>query len=78
MIREPCYKIGKVTGRKYDIFNTVRILNISQAIWYMKHDIPLEDLLISEDRKTGNPVFVFVFDKDKSRPVYEDWCKQGY
>ena len=70
----PHYKVSKITQRKYDLFGIVRILNIQQAIWYLSHDVPLEDIEISEDRKTGVPVLVFLFDRLCSQSAYDSWC----
>ena len=69
------YKFSNITQRKYDMFKIVRILNIQQAIWYLSHDVPLEDIELSEDRKTGIPVLVFLFGREESQEAYDSWCK---
>lgn len=72
------YKTSKITGRTYDLFEIVRILNIQQAIWYLQNDVPLEDIEISEDRRTGLPVLVFYFSKTLSQNAYSIWCQRGH
>lgn len=72
------YKTSKITGRTYDFFEIVRILNIQQAIWYIQNNVPLEDIEISEDRKTGDPVMVFYFSRLLSQKSYDSWCKREH
>jgi hypothetical protein len=71
---EKYIKYSDTTGRTYNIFGCVHILNIAQAIYYMQHHVKLLDLQISEDRKTGNPILVFVFNKDDTKEAYDLWC----
>ena len=71
----PHYVTSKITGRTYDLFAVVRILNIQQSIWYLKNGVPLEDMEIGEDRKTGLPVLVFLFSRAESQNAYDSWCK---
>lgn len=78
MLDEPYYKTSKITGRTYDLFDIVRILNIQQAIWYIQNSVPLEDIEISEDRKTGVPVLVFYFSRTLSQKSYADWCERKH
>lgn len=72
----PHYETSKITGRTYDIFSIVRILNIKQVIYYMKCNLEVMDIEISADRKTGEPILVFCFDREKSKPVFDMWCKK--
>ena len=72
---EPYYKTSHVTGRTYDIFNIVRILNIKQVIFYMKYQLDILDIEISRDRKTNEPILVFYFDREKSKPIFDIWCR---
>ena len=69
------YKMSEVTGRSYNVFSTVKILNIRQAIFYMQRGGVLYDLQISEDRGSGKPVFVFVFDREETKEAYDAWCR---
>ena len=72
---QPYYKTSKITGKTYDLFSIIRILNIAQAIFYIQNDIPLQDIEISEDRKTGKPILVFYFIRSDTKEVFDLWCK---
>ena len=71
----PYYEVSKITGKTYDIFSIVRILNIKQVIYYMKCNLEVLDIEISSDRKTGEPILVFYFDREASKPIFDMWCK---
>lgn len=75
-MQEPYYKTSEITGRKYDLFAVIRILNIKQVIHYLNKKVPLMDIEISEDRKTGAPVLVFLFNREDTRDAFDEWCKQ--
>ena len=70
-------KKSKITGREYDVFQSIRILNITQAIFYLENKIELQDLIISQDRKTNKSVLVFVFLRDDTKEVFDTWCKRN-
>lgn len=67
---------SKITGKEYDVFKSIRILNISQAIYYLENRIELQDLFISQDRKTNKSVLVFVFLRDDTKEIFDTWCKK--
>lgn len=71
---EPYYKTSKITGRTYDLFNCVHLLNIRQICAYIRKNVPIEDIEVSED-KNKNPMLVFIFDKTLSKNAYDEWCK---
>lgn len=75
---EPYYITSSVTGRTYDIFSAIRILNVRQVAYYMESGIPLQDIEVSQDRKTGLPVLVFYFNRDDTKEVYDIWCNQEH
>lgn len=68
-------RYSTVTGKRYNVFSTVKILNIFQAIFYMEHEIYPVDIKISEDRKTGRKCFVFYYIKEETKNVFDIWCK---
>lgn len=68
---------SKITGREYDVFQSIRILNITQAIFYLENKIELQDLIISQDRKTNKSVLVFVFLRDDTKEIFDTWCKRN-
>lgn len=74
---EPYYITSNVTGRVYDIFSIIRILNTKQVAYYMSCGIELQDIEVSQDRKTGEPVLVFYFNRDDTKDIFESWCKKG-
>jgi len=67
------FKESRITGKKYDLFKQVRILNIQQAIFYLKNGVCLQDIEISKDRNGKNDVLVFLFDKDESQEAFQAW-----
>ena len=67
------YRLSTVTGKKYDIFKTVKILNLRQCIYYTQNGIYPVDIKITETDK-GEKCFVFYYDREESKQVYEDWC----
>lgn len=70
------YKKSEATGKTYDIFDTVVIMNPRQAAFYAARGVEVEDLRLSEDRKTGDPVFCFIFKREDTKEAYDEWCKR--
>lgn len=66
------YRMSTVTGKKYNIFETVKILNINQCIYYMQNGFYPVDIKISQNEK-GNKCLVFYYNKDETKKIYEDW-----
>lgn len=75
-MNEKRYETSKITGRTYELFSQIRILNIKQSIFYLKNGVVLNDIEISEDRKTHEPVMVFLFNREDTRDAYDKWCRQ--
>ncbi len=73
MATTPYMKKSAVTGRTYNLFNCVRILNLRQVCRYLELNTPIEDIEVGEN-KDGNPCLVFLFDRDKSKDAYDRWC----
>ena len=78
MEHAPYYKVSKITGKTYDLFSIIRILNIQQVIFFLSKQIPLQDIEVSEDRNTGKPVLVFYFNREDTREAYDEWCKRAH
>ncbi len=70
------FEVSKITGRTYELFSQVRILNIQQCIFYLENGVVLNDIEISEDRRTHQPVMVFLFNREDTRDAYDEWCKR--
>jgi hypothetical protein len=73
---KPHYELSKITGKKYDIFSQIRILNIQQVIFYLQNGVYFNDIELSKDRKTGLPVMVFLFTKDDTKAAYAEWIER--
>ena len=72
------WKRSQVTGKKYDYFSEsiIRIINLKQAMSYLSNGAELMDIYTSRNRKTNDPVLVFVFNKnEKLQELYDLWCK---
>lgn len=66
------FRMSTVTGKKYNIFETVKILNINQCIYYMQNGFYPVDIKISQNEKE-NKCLVFYYDKNETKKIYEDW-----
>lgn len=73
---EPYFVISQITNKKYDVFSVIRILNMKQAAYYMNLGIQLQDIEISQDRKTGEPIMVFYFNKEDTKEAFNEWCNR--
>ncbi len=71
------WKRSYVTGKTYDYFsnNIVRILNLKQAMAFISNGAELIDIYTTKDRKSGESVLLFVFDKDSTKDLYELWLR---
>ena len=70
------YKTSETTGKTYDVFDGITIMNAWQAAFYCANGVELQDLKLSEDRKTGDPVFCYIFKREDTREAYDKWCKR--
>lgn len=64
------------TGKRYNIFGVVRILNVKQAAFYVYKGLEILEIKLSEDKYTGDPVLVFYFDRIASKAIFDEWCKR--
>lgn len=71
------YRFSTVTGKSYNVFNTVKILNPAQSAYYMYNEIYPVDIRISEDRRTNKKCLVFYFIRSETKNVYDQWCKNN-
>ena len=70
------FTTSKITGKTYSNYNSIRILNMYQNYFYLKNGVPLQDIELSTDRKTGRPLFVFVYNRDDTKEAFDSWCRQ--
>lgn len=66
---------SNTTGKTYNIKDTVRILNCQQVAAYMCNGAEPLDIYASRHYETGNPVLVFLFDRNATKDLYDKWCK---
>lgn len=71
---EDFYRLSTVTGKKYNVFNMVKILNIYQCIFYMENQIFPDDIKVTRNDK-GDKCLVFYYDKDKTKELYKQWLE---
>lgn len=69
------YRYSSLTGKNYNVFACVCIMNITQAMAYMDNDVMPVDIKISRDKNTGKRCLAFYFDRQASLKVYDKWCK---
>ncbi len=73
-MKDEFLKYSRITGRKYNVFDTIRILNLSQGMAYIENGVLPVDITVSRN-KSGNRCLVFYFIKDDTLEVYDKWCK---
>lgn len=71
-------KRSALSGEKYDVFDKdiIHIVNIYQAAYYVEYGIPILDVQLSSDRKTGKPMLIFLFRKSATKTAFDLWCRQ--
>ena len=70
------YVTSLLTGREYFHDDSIRILHIRQALYYLEHHVPLLDLYPSRSYQSGEKILVFVFDRRESIQIYNLWRLQ--
>ena len=68
------FRISRITGKKYNVFETVRIVNMTQAMSYIEHDALPVDITIGKNIETNKKNLVFYFLKNDTKDMYEQWC----
>lgn len=65
---------SELTGKTYNPMNTIRLLNQLQVCRYIKKKCYPVDIYPSIDRKTGQDVLVYLFEKtDQVKELYQLW-----
>ena len=67
------YAKSDTTGKTYCASDVIRIINVRQAVFYMKNGVKILDFYPSEDFKTGEDVMVFLVNKKDTQEVYQKW-----
>lgn len=68
------YRYSRITGKSYNVFNTIRILNLKQSMAYISNGVMPVDLKIEKNDECEHPRLVFYFIKDETIEVYNKWC----
>ena len=67
-----------ITGKKYDVFDDVIILaNPSQSAYYVNRGLNLLDVRLGSDKKTGQPILLYLFKRSETKEVFDEWCKRN-
>ena len=64
-------------SQKYEVVDTMRILNPKQAAFYWDKGIVPLDIYLSHNFETKEPIIVYVFSRSESKTAYEEWCANG-
>lgn len=70
-------RYSRLTGRYYNFIGAVRILNTAQATFYMSRDVFPLDIYISKDFKNDRKVLVFLFSREDTKNLYDEWCSRA-
>lgn len=73
---KPYFETSKATGKTYDIFSIIRILNPRQAAFYCSLGLEIQEIEVSKDRDTNEPILVFYFNKEETREPFDLWCRR--
>ena len=70
-------KRSPVTGKRYNYFgqDIIRIVNLMQAMAYLSNGAEVIDIYTSQDKDTGKPILIFVFNREQTKPLFDAWCK---
>lgn len=70
------WKRSQVTGKKYNYFSKdiIRIVNLKQSMAFISNGAELLDIYTSRDRKTNEPILVFVFNRESTKELFVKWC----
>lgn len=68
-------RYSRLTGKKYNVFDCIRIYNLEQAIAYMNNSVLPVDIKIGKDRDGERSILVFYFVKEETKDVYDLWLK---
>lgn len=61
------------TGKVYCPRDCIRLVNMKQLAFYMKHGVEVLDFYSSKDFKTGEDIIVFLVNKFDTKDIYQKW-----
>ena len=62
-------------NKKYQTSGVVRILDYRQAVFYWDKGVEPLDIYLSRDFQTKKPKIVFVFSREDTKELYDEWMK---
>lgn len=74
-MKQPYYETSKTTGKTYNLWGIIRILNPRQAAFYVSRGLEIQDIELSED-KSKEPILVYYFNKEETKEPYDEWCSR--
>lgn len=66
--------ISDITGKSYFADEVIRIVNPVQSAFYVLKGLELLDLYTSFN-KQGKPCQVQIFNRNDSKDIFDQWCK---
>lgn len=63
-------------NKQYNTNDTVRLLNQRQATYYWSKGIEPLDIYLSKNFETDEPIIVYVFSREQTKDIYNDWCNR--
>lgn len=67
------YRFSTVTGKSYDVFKCVKLLNMQQVAFYLENSVFPVDIRVSLT-ENGKKCLVYYFDRSESKEIYNKWC----
>lgn len=67
---------SNLTGHIYRNDESINIVNVAQAAFYMENNLMPLDIYPSKDYKTKKPIMVFTFNKEETKPLFDQWCNR--
>lgn len=64
-----------ITGKYYDEKDSIRVINTAQVNFYWHSGVQPLAIYPSNDLKTGEPIIVYVFSKEKTKELYKKWLE---
>ena len=72
--QKPHYDVSRITGKRYNVWDQVHIVNIEQAKFYIEQGVPLMDIDFSPSRKDATRMMVvFLFNRDDTQEAWDIW-----
>lgn len=69
------YSYSALNDCYYLFDGCIKIINLSQALFYVDRNVPIKDVYSSVNYQTGQKTLVFIVDKFESATAYNHWKK---